>query len=71
MAWDLHISRLQHMDSTRVADWLKNDVNLVSNMQNLLVATRELINRGWIVEVIFVYREANRVADAMASTSLG
>lgn len=71
MTWDLNVTKLQlRMDSEEVVSWLNNDLVLNSNMQNLMVATRNLIHRDWSVEVTSVFRKANRVAYALAKNSL-
>lgn len=47
VAWDLNISKLEvRLDSKHVACWLLSDVVLNSHVQNLLLATRELVSHN-------------------------
>ncbi|KAL9457054.1 hypothetical protein AB3S75_006148 [Citrus x aurantiifolia] len=71
MAWQRGFRRIWvEVDSKSVTQILENPTTPVNEHHSLILAIRELLSRDWIVRVNHIYREANIVADFLASFSL-
>ena len=68
LTWDIGFKYIQlELDSSVVLMWLtKQNVTYPPNMLPLLCDCRNLMERDWEVQVLYVYREANMCTDALA-----
>ena len=72
LANQMDIDKLRvQVDSATLAGLLKDDVTLPVEHKPLLHQCQELINQdGWHVTISHCFREANKVADALANICL-
>ncbi|KFK31801.1 hypothetical protein AALP_AA6G160600 [Arabis alpina] len=68
IAWERRITRLEiEVDSAIVVEFLKTGISEYHPLSFLVRLCHGFISRDWIVRIVHVYREANRLADGLAN----
>ena len=68
LAWELSVSRvILEMDNQCLVDMLLNKSTCPLRSLPLIQEIKCLLQRSWTVEIVHVFREANKCADHLAS----
>ncbi|KAE8705458.1 hypothetical protein F3Y22_tig00110429pilonHSYRG01311 [Hibiscus syriacus] len=70
-AWDLGVKKIIVETDSALAVDLINKSGRSNDSVMILLLIRTVINRSWEVQVVHVYREANKVADKPAAMARG
>ena len=71
IAWEKGISRLElDVDSKIVVEFLTIGIGEAHPLSFLVRLCHGFLTRDWLVRIVHVYREANRVADGLTNLAL-